>query len=80
LIKKKEITLMITLGLLVRLEAKPGKEAELENFLRSGLALVEEEPSTVAWFGIRLGPSRFGIFDAFPDEAGRTGPALGARG
>jgi quinol monooxygenase YgiN len=58
-------------ALFVRLEAKPGKEEEVANFLRSGLALVEQEPKTVAWFGIRLGPSTFGIFDAFPDEDGR---------
>jgi quinol monooxygenase YgiN len=62
---------MVKTALFVRLEAKPGKEAEVESFLRSGLPLVEEEPATVAWFGIRLGPSTFGIFDAFPDEAGR---------
>lgn len=62
---------MVKTALLVRLEAKPGKEAEVESFLRSGLPIVEEEPGTVAWFGIRLGPSTFGIFDAFPDEAGR---------
>ena len=37
----------------------------------SGLPIVNEEPDTTAWFGIRLGPSTFGIFDAFPDEAGR---------
>ncbi len=62
---------MVTLALLVRLEARPGKEAEVESFLRSGLALVQEEQATIAWFGIRLGPTTFGIFDAFPDEAGR---------
>ena len=62
---------MVKLALLVRLEAKPGKESEVADFLRSGLPLVEEEPATVAWFGIQLGPSTFGIFDAFPDEAGR---------
>jgi quinol monooxygenase YgiN len=55
----------------VRLEAKPGKEKEIESFLMQGLSLVMEEPATTAWFGIRLGPSTFGIFDAFPDEAGR---------
>jgi len=54
-----------------RVEAKPGKEKEVENFLVSGLPIVNEEPDTTAWFGIRLGPSTFGIFDAFPDEAGR---------
>ena len=62
---------MVTVALYVRLEAKPGKEAEVESFLKSGLPIVEEEPATTAWFGIRLGPSTFGIFDAFPDEKGR---------
>ncbi len=59
------------LALLVRLEAKPGKEPEVENFLRGGLALVQEEPETTTWFAFRIGPSTFGIFDTFPDEAGR---------
>ena len=62
---------MVKVALFVRLEAKPGKEKEVENFLLDGLPIVEEEPATTAWFGIRLGPSTFGIFDAFPDEAGR---------
>lgn len=62
---------MVKLALWVRLEAKPGKEAEVESFLKGGLAIVQEEPATTAWFAIRLGPSTFGIFDAFPDEAGR---------
>jgi quinol monooxygenase YgiN len=58
-------------ALFVRLEAKPGKEAEVAEFLRGGLPLAEAEPATIAWFGVRLGPSTFAIFDAFPDEAGR---------
>jgi len=62
---------MVNVALLVRLEAKPGKEAEVETFLRGGLSVVREEPETIAWFAIRLGPSTFSIFDAFPDEAGR---------
>jgi quinol monooxygenase YgiN len=62
---------MVKAGLFVRLEAKPGKEAEVEDFLRGGLPIVQDEPATIAWFGIRLGPKTFGIFDAFPDEAGR---------
>jgi len=62
---------MVTVALFVRLEAKPGKEKEVENFLLSGLPIVQAEPATTAWFGIRFGPSTFGIFDAFPDEAGR---------
>jgi len=63
--------IMVKVALFVRLEAKPGKEKEVENFLLSGLPIVQAEPATTAWFGIRLGPSTFGIFDAFPDEAGR---------
>ncbi len=62
---------MLKVALLVRLEAKHGKEEEVADFLRAGLPLVQQEPATVVWFGIRLGPSTFGIFDAFPDEAGR---------
>src|SRR5260370_16726341 len=62
---------MFKLALLVRLEAKPEKAAEMESFLRGALPLVEEEPATLAWFGIRLGPTTFGIFDAFSDETGR---------
>jgi quinol monooxygenase YgiN len=62
---------MVHVALFVRLEAKPGKEAEVESFLRSGLAIVQEEPATTAWFAIRFGPTTFGIFDAFPDESGR---------
>lgn len=63
---------MVTKALYVRLKAKPGKEAAVVNFLKSGLPLVAQEPATTAWFAIRMGPTTFGIFDAFPDEAGRT--------
>jgi len=59
------------------MEAKPGKETEVENFLRSGLSIVQEEPATTVWFAIRLGPSTFGIFDAFPDEDGRQAHLMG---
>lgn len=45
---------MVTVALLVRLEARPGKEAEVESFLNSGLVLVEDEPDTTAWFAIRI--------------------------
>lgn len=62
---------MVTVALLARLEAKPGKEAEVEAFLTGALPIVEGEPDTTAWFAIKMGPSTFGIFDAFPGEAGR---------
>ncbi|MBI1852676.1 MAG: antibiotic biosynthesis monooxygenase [Planctomycetes bacterium] len=68
---------MVKFGLFVRLEAKPGKEKDVENFLLAGLPLVLDEPATTAWFGIRLGPSTFGIFDAFPSEAGRQAHLTG---
>jgi len=61
----------VRVGLFVRLEAKPGKEAEVASFLEGGLALVEQEPATATWYGIKLGPSTFGIFDTFADDAGR---------
>ena len=68
---------MVTVGLLVRLEAKAGKEAEVESFLKSGLALVQEEPDTTTWYAIRMGPSTFGIFDTFPDDSGRQAHLTG---
>ena len=69
---------MITVGLFVRLEAKPGKEEELAAFLMQGLELANRETTTPLWFALRLGGGSFAIFDAFADEAGRqahlTGP------
>src|ERR1700758_1332137 len=62
---------MLTVSLFVRLEAKPGKEAELAAFLEQGLELARQEATTPVWFALRMGPSTFGIFDAFADEAGR---------
>jgi quinol monooxygenase YgiN len=63
---------MVAVALYVKLEAKPGKEAEVESFLKGALPIVQEEPATIAWFALRMGPSTFGIFDAFPNEAGRA--------
>ena len=62
---------MISLGLFVRLEAKPGKEKEVAAFLKQGLQMANQEPTTELWFALRLGPSAFAIFDAFADESGR---------
>jgi quinol monooxygenase YgiN len=74
---QKGETIMVTVALYVRLEAKPGKESEVEAFLKGGLPLAEAEPATTAWFAFRMGPSTFGIFDAFPDEAGRQAHLTG---
>ncbi|MBN9132821.1 MAG: antibiotic biosynthesis monooxygenase [Nitrosospira multiformis] len=63
---------MITVGLFVRLQAKPGKEADVESFLKQGVSMANQEATTPVWFALRLGPSTFGVFDAFADEAGRS--------
>jgi quinol monooxygenase YgiN len=70
-LKLGEFMADVHVALWVRLDAKPGKEKEVADFLRGGLAIVQEEPATTAWFAIQLAPSTFGIFDAFPNEAGR---------
>lgn len=69
---------MASSGLLVRLEARHGKDREVEQFLRSAVSLVEQEIGTTAWFAVRFGRGEYGIFDAFLDDAAReehlTGP------
>ena len=62
---------MVTKALLVRLEAKPGKEKAVEEFLLSALPLVQAEPGTKPWLAVRFGPTTFGIIDAFPDDGAR---------
>jgi quinol monooxygenase YgiN len=73
---------MVHVALLARLEAKPGKESEVADFLKSALPLANAESATTVWFALKLGPSTFGIFDAFPDDAGRkahlSGPIAAA--
>jgi quinol monooxygenase YgiN len=62
---------MSKVALYVPLEAKPGKEKEVAEFLKSALPLVDAEPGTVSWFAIQEGPSSFAIFDTFNDDSGR---------
>ena len=62
---------MYKLALFARLEAKPGKEKAVEELLEAGLAMARQEPGTLLWFALRLGPRTFGVFDAFADEKGR---------
>jgi quinol monooxygenase YgiN len=63
---------MLKVGLLARLEAKPGTEEDVAAFLAQGTQLAEQEARTPVWFAVRFGPTSFAIFDAFADEAGRT--------
>jgi quinol monooxygenase YgiN len=62
---------MVNKGLFVRLVAKPGKEGAVEEFLNTGLALVNEEPLTVTWYAVKFSENTFGIFDTFADDEGR---------
>jgi quinol monooxygenase YgiN len=59
-------------ALLIKLESKPGKEKDVADFLVSGLPLVLDEPNTITWYAVQFGPSSFGIFDTFADDAGRV--------
>ena len=67
----------LTVGLWVRLEAKPGRETDLDVFLRGAAPLAQAEPATPVWFALRLGPATFGIFDAFRDQTGREAHLAG---
>ena len=67
----------IRLGLYVRLEAKPGQENAVADFLKSAAPLVEGEPATMTWYALRMGTGTFGIFDTFPDEQGREAHLAG---
>lgn len=71
---------MLTKALLVRLEALPGKEEQLADFLIGARSVVMEEPGTIAWFAIRFGPSTFGVYDVFPDDAPRNAHLAGGVG
>jgi quinol monooxygenase YgiN len=73
---------MVNVAILAQMKAKPGKEAEVETFLKSALPLANQEAGTAVWFALKLSPSVFGIFDAFADDAGRdahlSGPIAAA--
>jgi quinol monooxygenase YgiN len=68
---------MVKFALLARMEAKASKAAEAAEFLRSALPLAQQEPATTVWFAWQIGPSTFGIFDAFADESGRQAHLTG---
>lgn len=62
---------MVRYAIVARVEAKPGKEEAVEQFLKSALPLAQDEKDTISWYALKIGPSTFGIFDTFNDEAGR---------
>jgi quinol monooxygenase YgiN len=63
---------MDTVALWAMLEAKPGREREVEDFLKSAQPLAVKETGTTTWYALKIGPSHFGIFDTFADESGRA--------
>jgi len=63
---------MEKLGLLARLEAKPGKEQVVADFIKGALALAQQETETIRWYALQIGPATFGIFDTFADDGGRN--------
>ncbi|HEY3989217.1 MAG TPA: antibiotic biosynthesis monooxygenase [Acidobacteriaceae bacterium] len=62
---------MVKLAIWATVQAKPGKEAQVEAFLKSAQPLATAEAGTITWYAIKMGEGRFGIFDTFNDEAGR---------
>ncbi|MEP1097625.1 MAG: antibiotic biosynthesis monooxygenase [Cyclobacteriaceae bacterium] len=68
---------MIKVALLVRLQAKPGKESEVEKFIQGALPLAEAEPDTISWYALKMENSNFGIFDTFPHNDGRSAHLAG---
>lgn len=68
---------METVAILALLEARPGREEEVEAFLTSALSLARAEPGTITWYALKLGTSRFAIFDTFADQSGRAAHLTG---
>jgi quinol monooxygenase YgiN len=61
---------MATKAIWVMLKAKPGKEADVEAFLKQGATMSNDEQGTLT-YGVKMGPGVYGVFDTFNDEAGR---------
>jgi quinol monooxygenase YgiN len=68
---------MATKAIWVMLKAKPGKESDVEAFLKQGAAMSNDELKTVTWYGVKMAPGMYGVFDTFDDEAGRDAHLTG---
>lgn len=69
---------MAKLAIWVMLKAKPGKENDVEAFLKQGASMAQDEPQTVTWYGVKIAPGMYGVFDTFNDEAGREAHLTGS--
>jgi quinol monooxygenase YgiN len=65
-------------AILAVLDAKPEKEKEVEDFLKSAQPLALEEPGTTTWYALKIGPLKYGIFDTFPNDEARNAHLTGA--
>ncbi|HEY1947764.1 MAG TPA: antibiotic biosynthesis monooxygenase [Bryobacteraceae bacterium] len=65
------------LALLAVLDAKPEKEKEVEDFLKSAQPLALQETGTTTWYALKIGPARYGIFDTFPNDEARNAHLTG---
>jgi quinol monooxygenase YgiN len=68
---------MAKLAIWAVVESKPGKEREVEEFLKSAQTLAEKEQGTLTWYAVRIAPSKFAIFDTFAAESGRDAHLTG---
>jgi quinol monooxygenase YgiN len=76
-IVSEDASIMATKAIWVMLKAKPGKEADVEAFLKQGADMSNDEPQTVTWYGVKIAPGMYGVFDTFEDEAGRDAHLTG---
>ena len=68
----------LTKGVLALVEAKPGQEQAVWDFLNGGREIVLGEPDTKTWYAFRVNDNTFGIFDTFESEEGRQAHLNGA--
>jgi quinol monooxygenase YgiN len=64
-------------ALLAVLDARPEKEKEVEDFLKSAQPLALQETGTTTWYALKIGPARYGIFDTFPNDEARNAHLTG---
>lgn len=69
---------MAKYALYASLKAKPGKESDVEAFLKQGAEMSKSENGTVTWYGLKEGEGQYAVFDTFDDEAGREAHLTGA--
>jgi hypothetical protein len=60
-----------TLALFVRLDARTGREDEVEALLRSIQPLVGATEPVRCWFALQMAPQVYGLFSTFDSEADR---------